>query len=90
MSVREQIKENYQNGCHLKTISQNNPISNQHIAEINVNTHTKYQVFMTIHVGRRANQRKIPKQLRLKNFKSESLNILCAYMGDICAYACQI
>ena len=44
----------------LKTVSQNNQKSNQHILGINMNIHTKYEVSMTIYVGRRANQRKVP------------------------------
>ena len=48
----------YQNSCHLKTISQNNQKSNQDILGINMNIHTKYEVSVTIYVGRRANQRK--------------------------------
>ena len=59
MLAGEQIKEMYQNSCHLKTISQNNQKSNQHILGININIHTKYEVFITIYVGRRANQRKV-------------------------------
>ena len=57
-----------------KTISQNNPKGNQHIAEIIVNIHTKYHVSITIYVGRTTNQRKIPKWMSFKNYKSESLN----------------
>ena len=64
-----------QNGCHLKTISQKNQTSIQQIVGINVNVHTKYEVSMAIYVGRRVNQRKIPKWLSFKNYKSESLNI---------------
>ena len=75
MWAREQINEKYQNGCHLKTIHQNNQRSNQHIVGIIVNVHTKYEVSMTIYVGRRGNQRKIPKWLPFENYKSESLNI---------------
>ena len=55
MWTGEQINEKYQNGCHLKTIHQDNQTSNQHIAGINVNVQTKYEVSMTIYVGRRAN-----------------------------------
>ena len=36
---------------------------------------------MTAYIDRIANQRKIPKWLPFKNYKSESLNIGCAYMG---------
>ena len=75
MWAGEQINEKYQDGCHLKTISHNNQNSNQHIVGIHVNVHTKYEVSMTIYVGRRANQRIIPKWLPLKNYKSESQNI---------------
>ena len=42
------------------------------------------------YMGRIANQRKILNWLSFKNCMSESLNILCAYMGDICAYVYQI
>ena len=37
MWAGEQINEKHQNGCHLKTIHQNNQKSNQHIVRINVN-----------------------------------------------------
>ena len=40
----QQIKEKYQNGFHLKTISHNNQKSNQHIAGAFVNIHTKCEV----------------------------------------------
>ena len=66
-----QIKQKYQNSCHLKTISQNNKKSDQHILGININTHTKYEVSITIYVSRRANQRKVSKNLPFKNYKSE-------------------
>ena len=56
MWAGEQIFKKYQNSCHLKTISQNNQKSNQHILGINMNIHAKYEVSMTIYVGRRANQ----------------------------------
>ena len=57
---RRANKKKYQNSCHLKTIRQNNQKRNQHILGINMNIHTKYEVSMTIYVGRRANQRKVP------------------------------
>ena len=60
MWAGEQIKKKYQNNCHLKTISQNNQKSNQHILRINMNIQTKYEVSVTINVGRRAIQRKVP------------------------------
>ena len=59
MWAGEQQKK-YQNSCQMKTISQNNQKSNQHILGINMNIHTKYEVSVTIYVGRRANQRKVP------------------------------
>ena len=59
MWAGEQIKKKYQNNCHFKTISQNNQKSNQHTLGINMNIHTKYEVSMTIYVGRRANQKKL-------------------------------
>ena len=34
-----------------------------------------YKISMTAYMGRMANQRKIPKWLPFKNYKSESLNI---------------
>ena len=36
-----------------------------------MNIHTKYEVSMTIYVGRRANQREVPQNLPFKNYKSE-------------------
>ena len=51
---------------------------------------TNYEVSVTIHMGMRANERKIPKWLPFKNYKSESLNVYCVYMGDICAQVYQI
>ena len=60
MWAGEQIKEKYQNACHLKTISQNNQNINQHITGINMNIHTKYEVSITFYVDMRANQRKVP------------------------------
>ena len=66
MWAGEQINEKYQNGCHLKTISQNNQKSNQYIVGINVNIHIKCEVFMTIYLGRRANQRKYQNGCHLK------------------------
>ena len=70
-----QINEKYQNAYHLKTINQNTQKSSQLIVGINVNVYTKYEVSMTIYVGRRENQRKIPKWLPFKNYTSKSLNI---------------
>ena len=40
-----------------------------------------YEVSMTVYMGRIANQRKTPNWLPIKNYKSESLNIGCAYVG---------
>ena len=71
MWAGEQIKEKYQNGCHLKTISQNNQKCNQFTVSAHVHIHNKYKVSVTIYVDRRANQRKIPKLLAFENYKSE-------------------
>ena len=71
MGAGEQIKEKYQNGFHLKTTSQNNQNCNQHIVGINENIHTKCEVSMTIYVGWRANQGKVPQNLPFKNYTSE-------------------
>ena len=44
MCTGEQIKEKYQNDCHLKTFSENNQKCNRHIVGTYVNIHTKYEV----------------------------------------------
>ena len=61
MWAREQIYEKYQNGYHLKTISQNKNKSNQHIVGINVNVHTKYEVSMTYLCGQESKSKKNTK-----------------------------
>ena len=71
MWAGEQIYEKYQNGSHLKTISQKNQKSNQHIAGAYVNIHTKYEVSMFMYAGRTANQWKVPKWLPFENCKSD-------------------
>ena len=55
-----------------------------------IHKYMQYEVTMTVCMGRIANQRKVPKWLPFKNCMSESLNIQCAYMGDIDAYVYQI
>ena len=45
----KQIKEKYHNGCHLKTVSQNDLKNNQHILGTYVHIHTKYEVSMTFY-----------------------------------------
>ena len=57
MWAGEQIKKMYQNGCHLKTISQYNQKSTQHISGINTNIHTKNEVSMTMLVGEQIKQK---------------------------------
>ena len=47
MGAGEQIKEKYQNSCHLSK-GRNNQKSNQHILGINMNIHTKYEVCITM------------------------------------------
>ena len=41
------------------------------MAGLYVNIHTKYEVSIIKYVGRRANQRKVPKWLPFENYKSE-------------------
>ena len=55
-----------------------------------IHKYVQYEVFMSVCIGRTTNQRKVPKWLPFKKYTSESLNIRCAYMEDICAYVCQI
>ena len=40
----QQIKEKYQNGCHLKTTSQNHQIFDKHVWRTYVHMYTKYEV----------------------------------------------
>ena len=47
MQTGEQIKEKYQNSCHLKTTSQNDEIFDVHVWGTNVHMYTKYEVFMS-------------------------------------------
>ena len=42
-----------------------------------------YEVTMIVCMGRIANQRKVPKLLPFKNYKSDSINILCTYCQGI-------
>ena len=67
----EQIKEKNQNGCHLKTSSQNNQKCNQHIVYAFIHIHNKYKASVTMHVDSRAKKRKIPKLLPFENYMSE-------------------
>ena len=39
---------------------------------------------MTVYIGSIANQRKVSKWLPFKNYKLESLNMICIYGGHIC------
>ena len=50
-----------------------------------IHKYMQYEVSNIVCMGRIANQREVPKWLPFKNYKSELLNILCAYMGVICA-----
>ena len=61
-----------------------------YVGKEEIHKYMQYEVSVTACVVSIANQRKIPKWLLYKNYKSESLNILCAYMGDICVYVYQI
>ena len=55
--------------------------------KVEIHKYMQHEVSTTVCMGRIANQRKVPKWLLFKNYKSESLNIRCAYMRDINAYA---
>ena len=44
-------------------------------AKEEMHKYMQYEVFMTVCMGRIVNQRKVPKWLSFKNYKSESLNI---------------
>ena len=48
--TEEHTKENYQNGCHLKTTSQNHLIFDVHMWGTYVHMCTKYKVSMSNHV----------------------------------------
>ena len=47
--TEEHMKEKYQNGCHLKTRSQNDSMCNQHILGAYMHIYTKDEVCMTIY-----------------------------------------
>ena len=55
-----------------------------------IHKYMQYEVSMTVCMSGTTNQRKVPKWLPFKNYKSKSLNISYAYMRDICAYVYQI
>ena len=40
-----------------------------------IHTYMQYEVSMTVCMGRTTSQRKVPKWLPFKNYKSESINI---------------
>ena len=52
--------------CHLQATSHNDYKSNQHIAGVYLNIHTKYEVSIIMYVGRRANQKKYQNSCHLK------------------------
>ena len=43
----QQIKDKYQNGCHLKIPSQNHKIFDVHVSGTHVHMYTKYEVSMS-------------------------------------------
>ena len=55
-----------------------------------IHMYMQYEICMTVYMGRIANPRKVPKWMPFKNYNSESLNILCANIGDTGAYVYQI
>ena len=55
-----------------------------------IHKYMQYEVSTTVCKGRIANQRKVLKWLPFENYMKESLNIWCAYMGDIGTYVYQI
>ena len=60
------MKENFQKGCYLKTIGQNNKKSNHHILDVYDHIHTKDGVCMTTFMDRKANKRKVQNGCYLK------------------------
>ena len=72
----EYTKEKFQNG-HLTTTSWNDYRSHQQILGTYVYTriHTKYDLSMTIYLGMRTTQIKVPKNPQFKNYNSKLVNI---------------
>ena len=58
-------------------------ISFVYVGKEEILKYMQYEVSMTVHMGRITNQRKIPKWLPFKNYKSELLHILWAYVYQI-------
>ena len=78
------------NAHKFEKISHSGIIPFVYVAKEEILKYMLYEVSMIAHMGMIKNQRKIPKWLPIKNCKSESINISCAYMGDMCAYVYQI
>ena len=70
---RRAKKEKYRNGSHLKTVSQIDEKSNQHILWANMHIYTKIKlVSLSIVIYLlTANQRKVPKCLSFTSCKAE-------------------
>ena len=59
----------------FQKISYSGIISFVYVGKEEILKYMQYEVSVTAYVGRIANQRKIPKWLPFKNYKSESSNI---------------
>ena len=76
--VPQRSKEyvNFKKNAHkFQEISYSGIISFVYVGKDEIHKYMSYEVSMTAYMGWIANQRKIPKWLPFKNYKSESLNI---------------
>ena len=69
------VYEFLKNAHKFQKISYSGIISVVYVGKEEILKYMQYEVYMAAKMGRIANQRKIPKWLRFKNYKSESLNI---------------
>ena len=46
-----------------------------YVGKKEIHKYMQYEVSKTVHMGRIANQRKVPKWLPIRNYKSELINI---------------
>ena len=72
---RSRVHKFLKNAHKFQKISYSGIISFVYIDKEEILKYMWYEVSMTAYVGRIANQRKIPKCLPFKNYKSESLII---------------
>ena len=67
---------NFKTNAHkFQKITYSEIISFVYVGKEEIHKYKQYVVFMTAYMGRIANQRKIPKYLSFKNYKSELLNV---------------